>query len=86
MSNKKKMISYEEFKRRKPSYDSQMADLKATISNIPSKKAPKRKTLDNPAPKTGDPYGYFEYRGQKYENRGDGWKIVAPDGSRKNAL
>ena len=91
MNDGKKLISIEEFRRRKPSTDSLMADLKTTIASIPEKKAKKAKTaktaktLDNPAPKSSDPYGYFEYRGKKYENKGDGWKIIQPDGSRKNA-
>lgn len=84
MNEGKKLISIEEFRRRKPSTDSLMADLKATVASLPEKKAKTAKTLDNPAPKSSDPYGYFEYRGKKYENKGDGWKIIMPDGTRKN--
>ena len=85
MNDGKKLISIEEFRRRKPSTDSLMADLKATVASMPGQEPKSKKTLDNPAPKAGSPYGYLEHRGKKYENKGDGWKIIQPDGSRKNA-
>ena len=44
MNEGKKLISIEEFRRRKPSTDSLMADLKATVARLPEKKAKTAKT------------------------------------------
>ena len=37
-----------------------------------------KRTYAKPVPeKSSSSYGYFEYKGNKYENHGDGWKITS---------
>lgn len=74
-----KKISYQDFL--KSVADGKVKTASDSLNHTARKKNPKKKkTLEEPAPPAGKPYGYFEMKGKRYQNKGNGWKELTEKG------
>ncbi len=74
-----KKVNYQDFL--KSVADGKVKTASDSLNHTARKKHPKKKkTLDEPAPSSGKPYGYFEMKGKRYQNNGNGWKELTKKG------